>query len=222
MVGWGGSWAEVACWAAVPWPSRAIDAEEQKQVRRELAALFHQHYVVPGAGTTAREVRDMAAALRFIRSLRCGEASWCAKAAPLRSLRRSEEEEILQRLHASQNPANCEDARYLVFHDDRTTSGFGWNAFILFSAFLQAFLEERVLVEAAAVSDRDHQRWRQRWCSDPPYSLKCFFRSWSKCERPDLVSKAVPMGLSSLLDWKNAESAGKTNTSCTCNERLAC
>ena len=22
MVGWGGSWAEVACWAAVPWPSR--------------------------------------------------------------------------------------------------------------------------------------------------------------------------------------------------------
>ncbi|CAJ1341501.1 unnamed protein product [Effrenium voratum] len=154
----------------------AIDAEEQKQVRRELAALFHQHYVVPGAGTTAREVRDMAAALRFIRSLRCGEASWCAKAAPLRSLRRSEEEEILQRLHASQNPANCEDARYLVFHDDRTTSGFGWNAFILFSAFLQ----ERVLVEAAAVSDRDHQRPLHGSVSSGPDSQKgCY----ALCER---------------------------------------
>jgi len=172
---------------------------------------------MPTPTSTVGEVKDMFATMRFIATLRCGE-SWCAKAAPLRSLRTGSYQDIFHRLHASQNPHNCEEARYLIYHDDRSTSGFGWNAFILFSAFLQAFLEERVLVEAAAVTDRDFGRWRQRWCSDPPFSMKCFFRSWSKCERSDVVSKVIHGGLDKIPDWQNVETAGKTNSSCTCNE----
>ncbi|CAK8995120.1 unnamed protein product [Durusdinium trenchii] len=173
---------------------------------------------MPTPTSTVGEMKDMFATMRFIATLRCGESTWCAKAAPLKSLRMVSSEDIWRQLHASQNPERCEDARYLIYHDDRSTSGFGWNAFLLFSAFLQAFLEERVLVEAAAVTDRDHRRWRQRWCSDPPYSMKCFFRSWSKCERPDVWSKVTQNGLEKVPDWQNVETAGQTNSTCTCNE----
>mmetsp|Transcript_10738 Transcript_10738/g.23654 ORF Transcript_10738/g.23654 Transcript_10738/m.23654 type:complete len:452 (-) Transcript_10738:34-1389(-) len=190
----------------------------ESEVRKELALLLKEHFVMPTPSSTVGEMKDMFAAMRFIATLRCGEAHWCAKAAPLQSLRTVSSQDIFQRLHASQNPSNCEEARYLIYHDDRSTSGFGWNAFILFSAFLQAFLEERVLVEAAAVTDRDHHRWHQRWCSDPPFSMKCFFRSWSRCERSDIISKVIDGGLERLPEWQNVETAGKTNSTCTCNE----
>lgn len=92
------------------------------------------------------------------------------------------------------SPRSCATARYLVWHDDRTTSGFGWNAYLLFYAFLLAFIEDRVLIEAGAVDPR----WRQHWCSDPPYSLKCFFRGWSRCEA---APPAALSDLASLPAW---------------------
>ena len=192
--------------------------EDHQEVRRELAWLLSEQIVAPAQRALAPQPKEMFTTMRFVGTLRCG-GSWCATASTLRSLRLRSAEDILQKIYESQNPSSCENARYMVYHDDRTTSGFGWNAFILFGAFLHAFLEERVLVEAAAVTDRDHTRWHQRWCSDPPHSLKCYFQSWSRCERSDLVAKAIRQDLSTLPDWQNDVDAGKQNSSCTCNER---
>ncbi|CAK8992711.1 Ankyrin repeat and SAM domain-containing protein 1A, partial [Durusdinium trenchii] len=123
-----------------PWsvPRAAEEVPPEASVRRELAKLLHQHFVMPTPTSTVGEMKDMFATMRFIATLRCGESTWCAKAAPLKSLRMVSSEDIWRQLHASQNPERCEDARYLIYHDDRSTSGFGWNAFLLFSAFLQA------------------------------------------------------------------------------------
>ncbi|CAE8676908.1 unnamed protein product, partial [Polarella glacialis] len=59
----------------------------------------------------------------------------------LKSLELQDPEEIFRRLLRSQNPRSCSEARYLVYHDDRTTSGFGWNSYLMWNALLQAFLE---------------------------------------------------------------------------------
>jgi len=176
---------------------------------REVAAmLLAEFWSKPTAAATLGEVREVLATMGSLATLRCGEGIWCSTRARLRSLLLLDPDEILGQLVRSQNPADCERARYLVWHDDRPTSGFGWNSYLLFKAFLQAFLEGRVLVEAAAVDSSP--RWRQHWCSDPPYSLKCYFRSWSRCERQ---AAAAIADLAALPDWKSG-----TTGSCSCND----
>ncbi|CAE8588832.1 unnamed protein product [Polarella glacialis] len=84
----------------------------------------------------------------------------------------------------------------------------------MWNALLQAFLEERVMVEATSVT-QEPWKWQQHWCSQPPFSLKFFFRSWSRCERPE--ASQVIRDLSSLPDWQSAGTPGAP-TRCTCNE----
>ena len=108
--------------------------EDHQEVRRELAWLLSEQIVAPAQRALAPKPKEMFTTMRFVGTLRCG-GSWCATASTLRSLRLRSAEDILQKIYESQNPSSCENARYMVYHDDRTTSGFGWNAFILFGAF---------------------------------------------------------------------------------------
>lgn len=186
-------------------PSAAAGWEAETQ--DVLSELLSSHWRPLGTA-----FKELLGTVTFLSDLRCEERTWCASVPRLRSLLLSDPWEILRRLLGSQNPEDCAQARYLVWHDDRTTSGFGWTSYLLFRAFLQAYIENRVLVEAAAVDPSQDRRWRQHWCSDPPFSLKCYFRSWSSCERPSALTHASG-GLAALPEWQ----PGSVGQACSCN-----
>lgn len=80
----------------------------------------------------------------------------------------------LQRsIHASQFRKDCK--RYLLLSDDMNKAGLGMSAKIIQLALLLAMRDNRVLME---------HKSNRRWCTRPPYNLRCFYEPWTHCKYP--------------------------------------
>ena len=99
---------------------------------------------------------------------------------------------------AAGGPKDCRAQRYLIYHQDAVeSSGFGWEFLLLSTALRVAMLTNRILVEAQEAFPHDPDattRGKHHWCKVKPFSLKCFFRHWSPCER----AGSEAMGLKGL------------------------
>ena len=77
-------------------------------------------------------------------------------------------------LLANQFPIKC--SRYLLVYDDLTGAGLGWTAKMLMYLLAFATFDNRVLLEIPAS--------KPRWCLHPPFTLNCYYRTWSNCSIP--------------------------------------
>jgi hypothetical protein len=118
---------------------------------------------------------------------RVGGSSTAAESEPrLWFQNATDRERVLQYLSASQNPADCSAARYLLVDDFNFQSGMGFTFLVLQSYLMQAAEERRVLVFASTVLR--NSTWR--WCTEGARDFSCYFEPWSRCERYLLSRRA--------------------------------
>lgn len=97
---------------------------------------------------------------------------------------------------ANQFPARCE--RFLLVEDDLAEKGLGSTANILTTTLLYAMRQQRVLIEipvdgtwrggAKDVNWVRRSSRAPRWCGQPPFTLSCFYESWTHCATPPLAA----------------------------------
>ena len=117
---------------------------------------------------------------------------------------------------ASQFPLRCDGSKFLLFEDDLSAQGFGYSLNFYKFALLMAMTEGRVLLEVPvdpnwqpkgggntskvvwnetmrySRTGRHSPSRRARWCSQPPFTLMCFFDRWSHCATPDESEHVAP------------------------------
>jgi hypothetical protein len=77
-----------------------------------------------------------------------------------------------------QHPPSCASSRFLLVESPSADSGMGYEFLSYNTIFLQAIMENRVMLFTAGL----HGGGEWRWCNEEPHALTCYFRPWSPCQ----------------------------------------
>lgn len=102
---------------------------------------------------------------------------------------------LKDRYEKSQNPPDCQNARYMIIDTFHRKSGLGFSYLGANAFLLQCLVEGRVLIMSSVLENGPN--WD--WCGKNSKNHNCYFEPWSRCE-----SEMYSINTTQMQVWRGA------------------